>query len=497
MDRRSFLKTVGRAAAVAGAARSSGALIASAHRRDGAPHLSASMSGGSPVAPERVSSGVPDPAAHHRDAASPDRLTLIAAGDCLLSRRVSGLHDPEFLTLVELLRDADCVWGNCEIVLGNAGELYPGWKDGDPHSIGEPWSADEFHWLGFRLMGTANNHTLDFGNEGLMSTLAHLDRVGIAHAGSGVDLERAARPGFVDTDAGRIGLVNCASTFLPYFAAAPAHPYLKGRPGLNPLNVKYTLELDGRSFRRLKSLATAVEQVEGSNDLFAPPPPPPRTFDFLDTTIRAGERIDFLSEADPGDVQRIKQAITIARGTSRIVIASIHAHERQRVREASALFVQPFARACIDAGADVYVSAGPHVLRGIEIYRGKPIFYSLGNFFFQIETMGQSAPEILASRGLDPRSLDPLAYEEKLGFTKQRRFFESLVPRITFAGGKVAAVELFPLSLGFDQPVDRRGTPRLARGEEGAAILRRVAELSAPYGTAIDVAGDVGRVRLS
>jgi hypothetical protein len=42
-----------------------------------------------------------------------------------------------------------------------------------------------------------------------------------------------------------------------------------------------------------------------------------------------------------------------------------------------------------------------------------------------------------------------------------------------------------------------RGTPRLARGAEAAAILQRLAQLSSPYGTVIEIDGDVGRVRLN
>jgi poly-gamma-glutamate capsule biosynthesis protein CapA/YwtB (metallophosphatase superfamily) len=462
MDRRAFLKTVGRAAAVAGAARW--------------------MPAG--------------------EAAAADRLTLMAAGDCILTRRVSELRDPDFLALADLLRGADCVWGNCEIVVGEAAELYPAYKDIDPHAIGAPWSADEFRWMGFRLMGTANNHTLDFGNEGLASTLANLERAGIAHAGAGIDLERAARPGHLDTEAGRVGLVSCASTFAPYFAAAPAHPYLKGRPGLNPLHVKYQVMLEATTCRQLKAAQAVFADLSAENELLTlidrpAPPPDAKTFDFLDNTITSGERVDVTNEAEARDVKRITQAIAVARRTSRVVIASIHAHEARRMMELSDLFIQPFARACIDAGADAYFSSGPHVLRGIEIYQGKPIFYSLGNFFFQVETTPQTPPEALAGEGLDPRSIDALAYEEKIGFHKQRRFWESLVPRITFAGGRIAGIELYPLALGFGEPVYRRGTPRLARGEEGAAILRRVAELSAPYGTTIDIAGDVARVRLA
>src|SRR5262249_10436434 len=158
MDRRAFLKTTARAAAVAGASRLAETVARAA-------------------------------------AAEPDRLTLAAVGDCIPSRKLSELKDPDFLALVDLLRRTDAVWGNCESVLTDPGNVYPAPKGGDPHDLAAPWAADELRFLGIRLMGMANNHTLDYGNEGLFATIANLDRVGIAHAGAGRHLQQARRPG--------------------------------------------------------------------------------------------------------------------------------------------------------------------------------------------------------------------------------------------------------------------------------------------------------------
>jgi hypothetical protein len=228
------------------------------------------------------------------------------------------------------------------------------------------------------------------------------------------------------------------------------------------------------------------------------PPADPKMLDFFeDFTIRDGDHVDYLSEAEPRDVKRIAEAIAVARGASQVVVASIHAHEARHKFELSDLFIQPFAHACIDAGADVYFSSGPHVLRGIEIYKGKPIFYSLANFFFQVETHRFTPAEDFAEYGLDSRTLDPLAFETKIGFIKQRRYWQSVLPRVTFAGGKVTAVELYPLALGFEEPAYRRGTPRLARGDEARAILEHLAQLSAPYGTRLEIAGEVASIRLA
>jgi poly-gamma-glutamate capsule biosynthesis protein CapA/YwtB (metallophosphatase superfamily) len=488
MDRRTFLKHVARATAVAGAARVTPAGAASA--ADAAPHAAGSTS--TAGAGADGSKGV----------ASADRLTLVGAGDCIITRRVRELTHPDFIALTELVRGADCAWGNCEIVIGKGGELHPAWKGGDPHVCGDPWTADELRWLGLTLMGTANNHTLDYGEAGLVSTIENLDRVGIAHAGSGLDLEEAARPGFADTAAGRVGLVSCVSSFEHFFAAGPSHPYVKGRPGVNPLNVKATVVLDHATFQRLQAARQVLADLWAENDyqgLGVPKPPAdPKKLDLCEEfTIRDGDRVDYLSEAEPRDVKRVAEAIAVARGASRVVVASIHAHEARHKHELSDLFIQPFAHACIDAGADVYFSSGPHVLRGIEIYKGKPIFYSLANFFFQVETHRFTPAEDFADYGLDSRTLDPLAFETKIGFVKQRRYWQSVLPRVTFEGGKVTAVELFPLTLGFDEPAYRRGTPRLARGDEARAILEHLAQLSAPYGTRLEIAGEVGRIRLA
>jgi Bacterial capsule synthesis protein PGA_cap len=491
MDRRTFLKVVARTTAAAGATRWAPT------DADGGSAAGAAAAAEPPVPPAPAAPAAATPPA----AAATGRFTLVGAGDCIITRRVSELTHPDFHALVELLRGADCAWGNCEIVVGKGGELHPAWKDGDPHCCGDPWTADELRWMGFTLMGTANNHTVDYGEQGLISTLENLDRVGIAHAGSGLDLEQAARPGYADSAAGRVGLVSCASTFPAYFAAGPAHPYVKGRPGLNPLKVKAAVVLDDATFQRLKAARQVLAEIWAENDDQglggAKPPADPKKLDLCDEfIIRDGDHVDYQSEGDAADVKRIGEAIAAARAESRVVIASIHAHEARRKHELSDLFIQPFAHACIDAGADVYFSSGPHVLRGIEIYQGKPIFYSLANFFFQVETHRYTPAEDFTSWGMDGRTLDPLVFENKIGFNKQQRYWRSVAPRITFEGGKVIAVELFPLTLGFDEPADRRGTPRLARGQEAAAILAHLASLSAPYGTVIEVNGEVGRLRL-
>jgi poly-gamma-glutamate capsule biosynthesis protein CapA/YwtB (metallophosphatase superfamily) len=461
MDRREFLKTVGQTAAVAAA------------------------------------SGLfPKPAG-----AIPDRLSLVAVGDCIITRRISHRRDPGFLEILELVRGADCAWGNCELVLADSRRVWPALKGADPHAIGEPWGADELAWTGVRFAGTANNHILDFGHEGMFATLENLERVGIVHAGSGEDLAAAARPAYFDSPAGRVGQVNCCSTFPRYFAAGPAHPHLNGRPGLNPVFLEEAVQVPPRLFEELKKVGAALVELRGWNEfgdlmkeLEAALPKGISYFDEM--TIASGEGVDLRSMAREADLKRVTEAIQVARNNSRVVLATIHSHEARKKLHFNDPFLQPFARACIDAGADAFLAAGPHVIRGIEIYKGKPIFYCLGNFVFQYETIYPIPAEALAGSGLDPQSLDPSPFFKKINYPNERRFWESIVPRVVFEGDRVASIEIFPITQGFGEPIHERGLPLLAKGETAASILQRLAELSKPFGTEIDVAEGVGRVRL-
>jgi poly-gamma-glutamate synthesis protein (capsule biosynthesis protein) len=427
-------------------------------------------------------------------------LTLTAVGDCLIARRVSSLRSPGFLELRDLLRASDCTWGNCEIVFADPQDAIPVAKGEDPLAICETWGADELHWTGVNFVGVANNHALDYGADGLHSTIRHLDRVGIVHAGAGDDLGLASRPAYLDTNAGRVGQVNCASTFPDFFAAGPRTATVRGRPGINPLHPDWTVVLPGDLFGRVKDAGKTIDRLgalQEFDDPDAPPPPNPSgTILFGSSTIREGDRVDLLSEARESDRKRITGAIGTARNNCRVVIATIHSHEARERLEVSDLFLPPFAHACIDAGADAYFAAGPHVMRGIEVYKGKPIFYSLGNFFFQYESEIQVPPESLSYYGLDPAEADPWQFNRKILYYKQKRFWQSFVPRITFDDRRVTSVEIHPITLGFSLPVDVRGTPERARGASAREILDTLAELSAPFGTKIDVRGDTGYVSL-
>jgi poly-gamma-glutamate synthesis protein (capsule biosynthesis protein) len=182
-------------------------------------------------------------------------------------------------------------------------------------------------------------------------------------------------------------------------------------------------------------------------------------------------------------------------------IVTIHTHEGDGDRFVPAQFLVAFAHAMIDAGADIFVGHGPHVVRGIEFRNGKPILYSLANFLFQNETLLR-----LPSDNYEPYDLDGDAHvadfndrrydNDTRGFPAQREIWESVVAVAEWDGSRLADLRLHPITLGFGESRMVRGRPMLASAELGAKIIGDVIRLSEPFGTTVVYEDGVGRVEL-
>ena len=118
----------------------------------------------------------------------------------------------------------------------------------------------------------------------------------------------------------------------------------------------------------------------------------------------------------------------------------------------------------------------------------KPIFYSLGNFLGQNELVPKIPADgyerFRAEADLTPGQVyQKRTRNDEAGFPADRRYWESVVPTLTYDGGALSRIELTPITLGWKEARHRRGRPRLAEGEEARSILACFAELSRPFGT--------------
>lgn len=209
---------------------------------------------------------------------------------------------------------------------------------------------------------------------------------------------------------------------------------------------------------------------------------------------RGGEnRIRY--DLHPDDLTEILAEIETANRNADVVILSLHSHEAENGRynhESIPPAVEKFARKGIDTGADMFCCHGPHRLRGIELYNGAPIFYSLGNFALQYHLIPFFPAESYEALGLDPNS-SPIDVQKALGSPVASAVEkQGVVPVCTFKNGDLHEIRLYPIELGVNRNISEHGTPSLATGEVTTEIFRRLSALSDPYGTDIRTRDGVG-----
>ncbi|MGE0556314.1 MAG: CapA family protein [Gemmatimonadales bacterium] len=416
--------------------------------------------------------------------------SIALTGDAIITRPMSGYQEPAFLRLIDLLRGQDAAFTNLEVNLHDY-EPHPMVESGGLHLRAAPEMARELAWAGFRLASFANNHTTDWGVEGMRITQRHAREAGLVVAGVGESLSEARSARFLETPKGRVALIASASTFPTNSRAGRSLGDIPARPGLSPVRYATTNVLTGAGMSALRTVAADLGQTLSASD----------TVRFLGQAFAAGARPGRRTTPHPGDVQEIAAAVRAGRGVSDLVIVSIHAHEGGADRSVPADFLVSFARAMIDAGADVFVGHGPHLLRGIEIYKGKPIFYSLGDFIFENETVERLPLDDFENVGVDPATgvagLNDVRYDtDKRGFPADPLVWESVVAVPRFRGRALESVELYPISLGFGKARTERGRPMLADEPLSRKIIGDLQRLSAPFGTRIDYRDGVGIVSL-
>ncbi|RUX10380.1 CapA family protein, partial [Mesorhizobium sp. M8A.F.Ca.ET.059.01.1.1] len=162
-----------------------------------------------------------------------DGFTMVAVGDLIVSRAVTKSQESGFGDVVKILRDADTTFGNLEV---NAFDIrsfngYPQAEYGGAYHLSLPEVGQDLKAMGFNILGRANNHSFDWGVEGMRETSRVLDQNGIIHAGVGENLAQAGAARFFETARGRVALLSCASTFKPMARAGDPAGEAPGRPG--------------------------------------------------------------------------------------------------------------------------------------------------------------------------------------------------------------------------------------------------------------------------
>lgn len=425
-------------------------------------------------------------------AQGPRDFTMALTGDAIITRKLSVYTEPAFLKAIGVIRDADVAFTNLEMLFHDY-EPFAMSESGGTYMRAEPALVKELVWAGFDLVARANNHTGDYGPLGMRLTTKYVDEAGLVHAGVGESLAEAREAKFLETGKGRVALVSVASTFPDHSRAGRTRGDMPARPGLNPLRFTTTHIVTAEQFAQLRQILTAVNGRA---------PAPGETLNFLGRRFQAGAAPGITTEPLKEDLDEIASVVRNASQLAEYTVVTFHAHEGDRDRLKPAPFLVTFARAMVDAGADIVVGHGPHVLRGIELYKGRPILYSLGDFVFQNETLLRLPSENYEPFGLGPgahvNDFNDARYNfDKSGFPADPLIWEAVIAVPRWDGERLTELALHPITLGHGQARSVRGRPLMAEGALAAKILGDVERLSAPFGTRVTVRNGIGYVDLT
>lgn len=196
-------------------------------------------------------------------------------------------------------------------------------------------------------------------------------------------------------------------------------------------------------------------------------------------------------------MERYENAVKAAKADADRVVVYIHSHETKGEKEMEPdYFVETFSRYCIDWGADAVVCSGTHQIKGVELYQGKPIYYSIANLFFRPYDMDYYPVEYYERLNLDKNlSAQEAEYVRckggTIGLFTQSYAFRCLAPVIEWDDdGNVIKAAALPLGLGFNDPKETKGFPRIANAEETELLYQQLKNTCEPYGTKVTIDED-------
>jgi hypothetical protein len=377
----------------------------------------------------------------------PGDIIITGVGDMIFNEQISNLPEPYHQQLFRLMQEADIAYGNLEFSMNGHPELQRPF-----YNFRAP---TEFAWevaaIGINLVSMANNHALDFGPEGLKDCLKALDRAQITHAGAGLTLAAAREPGTMGVQSQKTDFALLS--YMRYWT----QKYRCGDPNapclatINPATILVAKE------------AGKVEAVEGPLE---------------------------------SDIKAMEDDVVMAKRHNDVVMVSLHNHDVSHHRAYGFQQATPpndeiMFRRAIDAGADMVIGSGPHVLRGIEIYKGKPIFYSLSDFIYQYRTPDRIPIDLIHQRdGEIARPANVSVWDRR----DPEIIFEGIVLRMTVNKEKLRRIQLIPITIDDEGPL--YGVPRLASTKRCGEIIERLQKLSEPYKTTIVNNGWYAEVKL-
>jgi poly-gamma-glutamate capsule biosynthesis protein CapA/YwtB (metallophosphatase superfamily) len=334
-----------------------------------------------------------------------NKVTLAFLGQCLIEHAPTGSQWPGQEGVLKALSQSDLAVSNFESVILGPRAGAPT-RDLETLHSAKPDVLDTLYRANIRLVGFANNHAFDLGTGGILDTLDALAAARMTVAGAGTNEALAAKASFRSARNQEIGLVAYATGKVRVGGAATSE-----RAGVNEVRVS-----------------------------------------------EAGAILD-------EDANKVLSAIADAKRESPNIVVCHHNHLWEPNQIQVPAWQREFAKRCVDAGASIFIGHGVPMVQGIEVYKGVPLLYGLGNFIFQTEKPVGAYP--------------PQAWQ---GVIATGKFRDGACTRLS-----LTCILLNEIGLAGPSDTQTRGFPRLATKPERVTFFERFQQLSRPFGTQLVV----------
>lgn len=418
-------------------------------------------------------------------------MKFTAVGDVLVQRRMTQEYEG-FKEVRDFIMQGDARFFNLETTLNYEGECFASQFSGGTYVRANPEMYYDMLKFGFNMTSANNNHSFDFSYEGFQRTIEVLDESEIVHSGLGQNLAEASAPRYLETSNGRVALIAVNTSFDAPMMAGEQSRRVKGRPGINGIRITKKVVVPREDFESVKRIGEMTKINESKNITRREgyyPFLPEGLAEIGELQFALGDDYGVLYEINKTDLERLKNSIREASLSADYVMVSVHNHQIwEDKKDTVPPFLEELMHFIVDSGADAVIGHGPHLLRAIEVYNDKPIFYSLGDFVIQLYDVAFAPEDFYKQYGLNSdSSVIDLLEKRSAGFTRglmeQDVMLEAVIPLWeTDENKRLVSLRLMPVKASKGEGKHLEGLPKPALD---VSFINHLASLSKPYGVEI------------
>lgn len=377
-----------------------------------------------------------------------NKLKIILLGDLLITKNIKIKNKDRLLN--KLLHNSDFVIGNLESIYCISNNLYPSYHSGGSWIKTIEDISDTLNFFNVSCLSTSNNHSFDFGYNGILSTINNLRANNIIHVGSGDNLISASKTKKYK----ELDILSCYISKDDYMIAGEADSFYLNRPGINHLRLKEIITVDNNTYQHLIKIKTEIDNNINEKSLT-----------LNDIIYMKGKKIESSSIIHKKDRNRITTSLKNSSNQNKLL--SIHYHSNWIKKPP--YFLKHLVHESINNGANIIMCHGPHDNKPITLKENYVVFWGLGSFIYHIDDLNIQPKEFDIKYNI-PKNIVNL--KDKITYRKYKiknnpstnpKNWLSFIPEINITNGVIEQINIYPITLDFCNINNHKGWPKLSR----------------------------------